>query len=267
MSAAATDVDYDGYVAALRAEGGSSMDDLRRAFRKLALQAHPDKPGGSADRFRALVRAAERVEAELNGDVELNGAGAPATAPSRASSGAASSFGAAAGRPPAAGSSGPKRRKEDWVNLGSEKWVGGGRTSTASSSAALRVNRGSRFESATDENSEEEIVDARFVDLRFADLKFTDGGESRQKPRSERWTVRGSTTSSGNNLPGAGGRDSKNVGDSDIVGTRNKTGSTSSAKIPLTSSKNPGVEQEPKPDERPKSRFLKKASCAACSII
>ncbi|HEY2357917.1 MAG TPA: DnaJ domain-containing protein [Phenylobacterium sp.] len=40
-----------------------SASELRRAFREAAKQAHPDRPGGGADRFRQVVAAYHRLQA------------------------------------------------------------------------------------------------------------------------------------------------------------------------------------------------------------
>ncbi|CAK0862834.1 unnamed protein product [Prorocentrum cordatum] len=40
-------------------------DDVRKAYRKLALQAHPDKPGGSKTKFQQLQDAYERLLAAV----------------------------------------------------------------------------------------------------------------------------------------------------------------------------------------------------------
>lgn len=41
----------------LRVSPGVSAGDLRQAFRRAAKQAHPDRPGGSAEKFRLVVEA------------------------------------------------------------------------------------------------------------------------------------------------------------------------------------------------------------------
>ncbi len=36
---------------------GASDDDIKKAFRKLAHQYHPDKPGGDAEKFKEINQA------------------------------------------------------------------------------------------------------------------------------------------------------------------------------------------------------------------
>lgn len=43
----------------------SSAADLRRAFREAAKQAHPDRPGGSPERFQAVAEAYHRLQKPL----------------------------------------------------------------------------------------------------------------------------------------------------------------------------------------------------------
>ena len=39
----------------------ASSDDVRKAYKRLALQSHPDKPGGDASRFREISEAFEQM--------------------------------------------------------------------------------------------------------------------------------------------------------------------------------------------------------------
>ena len=38
-----------------------TAEEVRRAYKKAALQAHPDKPGGSTERFKQVARAYENL--------------------------------------------------------------------------------------------------------------------------------------------------------------------------------------------------------------
>lgn len=50
--------------AVLGLEAGATIDEVKRAFRKRALETHPDQ-GGDSDEFRAVRRAYERLAAKL----------------------------------------------------------------------------------------------------------------------------------------------------------------------------------------------------------
>lgn len=57
-------------VLGLAAGAGGALpgqDDVRKAYRRLALQAHPDKPGGSKAKFQQLQDAYERLLAAVSG--------------------------------------------------------------------------------------------------------------------------------------------------------------------------------------------------------
>lgn len=47
------------HYATLGLERGASVDDIKRAYRKLAMKYHPDKQGGDADKFKAINQAHE----------------------------------------------------------------------------------------------------------------------------------------------------------------------------------------------------------------
>jgi curved DNA-binding protein len=49
--------------AALGVDAQATASELRRAFREAAKQAHPDRPGGDAERFRGVVDAYHRLSA------------------------------------------------------------------------------------------------------------------------------------------------------------------------------------------------------------
>eukprot|EP00392_Amoebophrya_sp_AT5.2_P009457 g9485.t1 len=176
------------FYAVLRPEA-SSMDGLRRAFRKQALKSHPDKPGGSEEDFKNLVKAAERIERELNGEEEPPGsddAGAgrgPAPANRFSSSGPFSSAGLSSTRASTGSWSAsrctyaPKRRKEDWASLGSENWVssagpaGSRRDDQTFNTNRARVRGMPVFEDPDADNSEEEVDDYR-SGIRLGDLQL-----------------------------------------------------------------------------------------------
>lgn len=45
----------------LGVRAGASEAEIRSAYRRLALECHPDKPGGDEDRFKAVLQAYERL--------------------------------------------------------------------------------------------------------------------------------------------------------------------------------------------------------------
>lgn len=85
--------------AALGLQPGALADDVRTAFRRAALRTHPDKPGGSADRFRLVQYAYECLAGQAAAAEQLSGAwfsGGAAPAEAFWSSGAVPAAGAAA---------------------------------------------------------------------------------------------------------------------------------------------------------------------------
>ncbi|CAD7935076.1 unnamed protein product [Amoebophrya sp. A25] len=213
------DNDYAEYLALLQREG-KSMEALRRAFRKLALKAHPDKPEGSPQKFRALVRAAEKVERVLNGDEDeddlVNGEPAendgtpvetqhsggrfssgPGVQRSSqktsgrggrgSSSSSTSSFSMGQEEDLGYTGGGKKiRRRVNWTQLGSDVWVrsSGGARSTLSGRPTFEANDA--------DNSEESVADEGDA-IRLADLQFV---EEKKKSNSELWKVGGAASTS-----------------------------------------------------------------------
>lgn len=53
-----------GYLAALQLEPGATLQQVRRAYRRLSLKWHPDKPGGDAAKFQTIKEAYEKLRTE-----------------------------------------------------------------------------------------------------------------------------------------------------------------------------------------------------------
>ena len=51
--------DTKGYYSTLGLEPGASEDEIKKAYRKLSLQYHPDRPNGDADKFKEISEAHE----------------------------------------------------------------------------------------------------------------------------------------------------------------------------------------------------------------
>lgn len=64
---------YEDAYATLGLKGGADDQEVRRAFRRLALLTHPDYDGsaGAADRMRALVKAREALIRRFEGRVAV----------------------------------------------------------------------------------------------------------------------------------------------------------------------------------------------------